>query len=236
MADPAVTIAVIDDEFAMRRLLQTSLEGRGYRILTAVTGAAGLELIAATLPTLIILDLGLPDLDGLEVIRQLRTWTTIPIVILSARHEDLQKVAALDLGADDYLTKPFSMEELLARVRVAVRHRQQIAVPPIRVQTGGLTLDRRNRTVQLNATFIHLTPTEYALVQLFMDNLGRVLTHGAILRQVWGAGYQHDTQLLRGFIAQVRQKVEPQPQRPTYLITEPGIGYRMRDLPPEACS
>jgi two-component system KDP operon response regulator KdpE len=234
MDDAAITIAVIDDEFAMRRLLQTSLEGRGYRIVTATSGAEGLQLIAATLPTLILLDLGLPDLDGLQVIAQLRSWTTIPIVILSARHEEIQKVAALDQGADDYLTKPFSMEELLARVRVAVRHRQQIMVPPIHLQTGAITLDRLNRTVQANGAPVHLTPTEYALVQFLMDNLGRVLTHGAILRAVWGAGYQHDTQLLRGFIAQVRQKLEPLPQRPIYLITEPGIGYRMRDLPSES--
>ncbi len=225
----ATMIAVIDDEYALRNLLETSLSARGYTVLTAATAKLGLEQIAARQPQIIVLDLGLPDQDGLEVIRSVREWATTPIIILSARHEEAAKIAALDLGADDYLTKPFSTDELLARIRVAERHLQQRPANEPLIDVGDLRIDLANRSVKRGAEEIHLTPTEYQLLRLFMLNRGRVLTHATLLREVWGPGYQQDTQLLRGFIAQLRQKIEPQPNRPRFISTEPGIGYRMAD-------
>jgi two-component system, OmpR family, KDP operon response regulator KdpE len=229
MSENPATVLIIDDEFPVRRLLQTSLEGRGYRVVTAATGREGIAAAAEQQPQLILLDLGLPDLDGAAVIGRVREWSATPILILSARHEEQQKVAALDAGADDYLTKPFSTEELLARLRVALRHQQSRALDLPRLQTGQLTIDLQARQVELAGEEIHLTPTEYQLLRLLATNLGRVLTHGAILRAVWGPGYQQDTQLLRGFIAQLRQKIEPHQNNPFYIITEPGIGYRLAD-------
>jgi two-component system KDP operon response regulator KdpE len=229
MSENPATVLIIDDEFPVRRLLQTSLEGRGYRVVTAATGREGIAAAADQRPQLILLDLGLPDLDGAAVIGRVREWSATPILILSARHEEQQKVAALDAGADDYLTKPFSTEELLARLRVALRHQQSRALDLPRLQTGQLTIDLQARQVELAGEEIHLTPTEYQLLRLLATNLGRVLTHGAILRAVWGPGYQQDTQLLRGFIAQLRQKIEPHQNHPFYIITEPGIGYRLAD-------
>jgi len=229
MPNPSPRIVIIEDDYAVRRLLQTSLEGRGYRVTTAATGQTGLTTAAAETPQVILLDLGLPDMDGVTVITQIRAWATIPIVVLSARHEEQQKVAALDAGADDYLTKPFSTEELLARIRVALRHQDRHANAAPCVQTGDLTLDLVARQVRVGATEIRLTPTEYQLLHLFALNRGRVLTHGMLLRAIWGPGYQQDTQLLRGFIAQLRHKIEPDPRRPHYILTEPGIGYRLAD-------
>jgi two-component system, OmpR family, KDP operon response regulator KdpE len=229
MPNPSARIVIIEDDYAVRRLLQTSLEGRGYRVATAATGQHGLTTVATEAPQVILLDLGLPDMDGVTVITQLRTWATTPIVVLSARHEEQQKVAALDAGADDYLTKPFSTEELLARIRVALRHQDHRVDAVSRVQIGDLTLDLVARQVRVGATEIRLTPTEYHLLHLFAINPGRVLTHGMLLRTVWGPGYHQDTQLLRGFIAQLRHKIEPDPRRPHYLLTEPGIGYRLAD-------
>jgi two-component system, OmpR family, KDP operon response regulator KdpE len=229
MADAQPRIVIIEDDYAVRRLLQTSLEGRGYHVATAATGQTGLTTAATVDPQVILLDLGLPDLDGVMVITRLREWAATPIVVLSARHEEQQKVAALDAGADDYLTKPFSTEELLARIRVALRHQDRRAEASPRVQTGALILDLVARQVRLGETEVHLTPTEYQLLRLFAINRGRVLTHGMLLRSIWGPGYQQDTQLLRGFIAQLRHKIEPDPRRPQYIVTEPGIGYRLAD-------
>jgi two-component system, OmpR family, KDP operon response regulator KdpE len=223
------TILIIDDEYPVRRLLQTSLEARHYRVVTAATGEEGLTATAMHRPQLVLLDLGLPDLDGALVIGRLREWTNTPILILSARHEEQQKVAALDAGADDYLTKPFSTNELLARVRVALRHQRAATEQPPCIQTGDLRVDLAARQITLGTTEIHLTPTEYQVLRLFALNMGRVLTHGTILRTIWGPGYHQDTQLLRGFIAQLRQKIEPSSQHPHYIVTEPGIGYRLVD-------
>ncbi|NJO05803.1 MAG: response regulator [Chloroflexaceae bacterium] len=227
----AATVLVIDDEQPIRRLLQTSLEARGYRVQTAATGEAGLVALADQRPDLILLDLGLPDIDGVEVLRRLREWSQVPVIILSARSDEQQKIDALDEGADDYLTKPFSTGELLARLRVAERHAARGKTDETVIRTGVLTIDLVRRTVSRSGQSIHLTPTEYALLRELTQNLGRVLTHSALLRAVWGPGSQQDTQLLRGFMAQVRQKIEPTPNRPAYIVTEPGVGYRMLELP-----
>lgn len=229
MPESTSTIMIIDDEFSVRRLLQTSLEARGYHVVTAATGQEGLNAIVQVRPHVILLDLGLPDMDGVTVIARVRTWAALPIVVLSAHHEEQQKVAALDAGADDYLTKPFSTEELLARIRVALRHQAARSMDTPIVQTGQVVIDLVLRELRVAGAAVHLTPTEYHLLHLLATNLGRVLTHGAILRAVWGPGYQQDTQLLRGFIAQLRHKVEPDPRHPVYILTEPGIGYRLAD-------
>ncbi len=233
MSQLATTVLVIDDETAIRRLLQTSLEARGYRVQTTETGESGLVTLADHPPDLVILDLGLPDIDGLTVLQRLREWSQIPVIVLSVQSDDQQKITALDLGADDYLTKPFSTGELLARLRVAQRHAARGIPSEATIQTGALVIDLAARQVMQTGQIIHLTPTEYQLLRLLARNLGRVLTHSAILREIWGVSYQQDTQLLRGFIAQVRQKIEPTPNRPRYIITEPGVGYRMLEIPPE---
>jgi two-component system KDP operon response regulator KdpE len=231
MMDTRPHILLIEDDAAIRQVLQTSLEGRGYRLRTAPSGQEGLTLVNQVQPALLLLDLGLPDMDGLDVIRQLRQWSTLPIIVLSARDDEAQKVLALDLGADDYVTKPFGMEEVVARIRVALRHAARTSSPSSLLRTGQLELDLTAHRVRLAQCDVHVTPTEYKLLSVLMSNLGRVLTHGLLLRDVWGPGYEAETQLLRGFIAQVRQKIEPQPNQPCYLITEPGIGYRMLEHP-----
>jgi two-component system KDP operon response regulator KdpE len=228
------TVLVIDDELAIRRLLQTSLEARGYRVRSVATGEAGLLAQADQPADLVILDLGLPDFDGLTVLKRLREWSQVPVVVLSARSEEQQKIDALDLGADDYLTKPFSTGELLARLRVAQRHAARAEAPVSLIRTGDLLIDLTRRTVSRAGQPVRLTPTEYTLLRVLAGNMGRVLTHSALLREVWGPGAQHDTQLLRGFIAQLRQKIEPAPAHPHYIITEPGVGYRFIEHPPPA--
>lgn len=231
MEQQKTKVLIIDDELAIQRLLQTSLEARGYRVFTAATGYTGVVAAADHQPDLIILDLGLPDIDGIHVLKELREWSQTPVVVLTVRSDEQQKIDALDLGADDYLTKPFSTGELLARLRVAQRHAERGGNINPMVRTGNLVIDMATRRVSRNDQPIRLTPTEYKLICLLANNLGRVLTHSAILKEVWGAGYQKDTQLLRGFVAQIRQKIEPTPNRPHYIITEPGIGYRMMEHP-----
>lgn len=229
-------VVVIDDELAIRRLLQTSLEARNYRVQSVATGEEGLVAIADHAPSLVILDLSLPDIDGITVLQRLREWTQVPVIVLSARTEEQQKIKALDMGADDYLTKPFSTGELLARLRVALRHAMRTPATEAIIRTGELVIDLTTRQVSRNGQPIHLTPTEYQLLRVLAANLGRVMTHSTILREIWGTGYQQDTQLLRGFIAQLRQKIEPVPNHPHYIITEPGVGYRMIDHPVPAAS
>jgi two-component system KDP operon response regulator KdpE len=229
MPNSSARIVIIEDDAPIRHILQASLEGRGYHVATAATGQDGLTTAAAAAPQVIVLDLGLPDMDGVTVITQIRAWAAIPIVVLSARHEEQQKVAALDAGATDYLTKPFSTKDLLARIRVALRQQNHRATAVSRVQTGALTLDLVTRQVRIGAVEIQLTPTEYQVLHLFALNQGRILTHGMLLRSIWGPGAHQDTHLLRGVIAQVRHKIEPDPRRPHYLLTEPGIGYRLAD-------
>jgi two-component system KDP operon response regulator KdpE len=221
-----VHILVIDDEIQIRRFLRISLEASGYHVLEGVTGSDGITRAAQHRPDILILDLGLPDMNGLEVLRRLREWTATPVIILSVRDDDQGKVAALDAGADDYLTKPFSTDELLARIRVALRHAQPEAQEPI-FRWGDLSVDLSRRLVLLRGEAVKLTPTEYALLRLMIQHAGKVLTHQQILRAVWGTEYVNETHYLRVYFAQLRQKLEDNPALPKMLITEPGVGYRL---------
>lgn len=221
-----VQVLVVDDEAQIRRFLRISLEAGGYHVHEAGTGKEGIFIAAKVRPDLIVLDLGLPDTDGIEVVKQLREWTKTPIIILSVRDADSDKVAALDAGADDYLTKPFSTEELLARLRVALRHAQP--EPDLRVfTTGELQVDLTRRLVTVRGEPVKLTPTEYALLRLMVQHAGRVLTHRQILKEVWGPAYIDESHYLRVYFSQVRQKIEENPALPKYLLTEPGVGYRL---------
>lgn len=218
-------ILIIDDEVQIRRLLDITLSANGYKIAQASTGKEGLALAAAGRPVLIILDLGLPDSDGLDILKKLRDWYDKPILILSVRNSEEDIVKALDNGANDYLTKPFRTGELLARIRVAIRQSQGTTDGPI-MQFGSLKIDSANHTVHKNDELIKLTSTEFSLLALLAKNEGRVLTHQYILKEVWGMGYQEQTQYLRVFMAQLRKKVEDDPAKPKLLNTESGIGYR----------
>lgn len=229
MSDPEVRVLVIDDEAPIRRFLHTALTTHGYRVLETSTGQEGLMRIMEDRPDLIILDLGLPDLDGVDVTRRVREWSQTPIIILSVREEEMQKVAALDAGADDYLTKPFGLSELLARMRVVMRHQVSPAGEPV-VRSGDLTIDLARRLVTVGGDTINLTPTEYALLRALAVQAGRVLTHNQLLRQVWGMGYEDELHMLRVNLSNLRRKIEPDSTRPTYIQTEPGVGYRLRLL------
>ncbi len=231
MSDPH--ILVIDDELALRRLLRSSLTERGYRVTVAATGEEGLDIAACDPPRVVLLDLGLPDVDGLEVCRQLREWSNVPILILSARYDEMEKVRALDLGADDYLTKPFGIHELLARIRVALRRAEGRRAAPSVIAVDELRIDLAHRRVTVRGSDVRLTPTEYTLLTELASNAGRVLTHQWLLEHAWGAGYEDNVQNLHVFISQIRRKIEPQPARPRYILTEPGIGYRFRSPDPQ---
>lgn len=220
-------ILVVDDEAAIRRFLQISLAAQGYTIFEAATGQAAVEMVVAHRPDLLILDLGLPDLDGVEVTKVLRTWTRLPIIILSVRGQEGDKIAALDAGADDYLVKPFGVGELLARIRVALRHNSASSAEPV-FSVGDLRVDLANRQVMERGAAVQLTPTEYDLLRLLVTHAGKVLTHHQILREIWGMGYEAELHMLRVNISNLRRKIEPDPARPRYLITEPGVGYRLR--------
>jgi two-component system, OmpR family, KDP operon response regulator KdpE len=219
------TILIIDDEVQIRRLLEITLSANGYKISEASTGREGIALAASVNPVLIILDLGLPDMDGLEVIRKLREWFQNPVIILSVRSSEEDIIKALDFGANDYLTKPFRTGELLARIRVAIRQGHEISENPC-LTFDSLTVDIANHIVRKNNEPIKLTSTEYSLLALLAKNEGRVLTHQYILKEVWGMGYIEQTQYLRVFVAQLRKKIEDDPAKPKLLITESGIGYR----------
>ena len=227
MAEPALRVLVVDDERPIRRFLHVSLSAHGHKVFEAETGKEGLASAAANRPDVIILDLGLPDLDGLEVTRQLREWTRTPIIVLSVRDREEVKVAALDAGADDYLTKPFSTGELLARIRVAVRHAARPADEPM-ITTGDLIVDVAHRLVTVAGREISLTPIEYLLLKTLALDAGKVLIHRQLLREVWGPGYDQETNLLRVNISKLRHKIESDSARPRYIITEPGVGYRLR--------
>jgi two-component system KDP operon response regulator KdpE len=227
MSESGLRVLVVDDERAIRRFLRASLTAHGYTVFEASTGHEALSAVVGDRPDLIILDLGLPDLSGIEVTRQLREWTQIPIVVLSVREEEATKVEALDVGADDYLTKPFGMAELMARVRVALRHVAQPAGEPVFV-VGDLRMDRARRQVSMAESEIVLTPTEYELLRVLVQHAGKVLTHRQLLRQVWGSGYELETHLLQVNVSNLRRKIEPNPSRPSYIITEVGVGYRLR--------
>jgi two-component system, OmpR family, KDP operon response regulator KdpE len=219
------TILIIDDEAPIRRLLDITLSANGYKISEASTGKEGLALAASVQPVLLILDLGLPDVDGIDILKKLREWYQKPIIILSARNSEEDIVKALDNGANDYLTKPFRTGELLARLRVAVRQSQGIPDNPCLI-FGTLSIDLANHTARKNDEIIKLTATEFSLLALLAKNEGRVLTHQYILKEVWGMSYIEQTQYLRVFIAQLRKKVEDDPAKPKLLNTESGIGYR----------
>ena len=218
-------ILIIDDELQIRRLLEITLSANGYKISEAATGKEGMSMAATGQPVLIILDLGLPDTDGLDVLKKLREWYLKPIIILSVRSSEEDIVKALDNGANDYLTKPFRTGELLARIRVAIRQSQGTSENPV-LNFGSLTIDLANHTARKGKELIKLTSTEFSLLALLAKNEGRVLTHQYILKEVWGMGYIEQTQYLRVFIAQLRKKVEDEPGKPTLLDTESGICYR----------
>lgn len=226
-------VLVVDDEQAMRRFLRTSLASNGYRIVETETGEEAITQAAAYNPDLVLLDLGLPDVDGLAVIRRVREWSKVPVVVISARDREQDKIDALDLGADDYVTKPFGTGELLARIRVALRHAGDVAGPnePSLV-VGELRLDVEARRVFVKDREVHLTPIEYKLFSVLMKNAGKVLTHRQLLKDVWGPTHVDQTQYLRVYMVQLRHKLEEQPARPKYLVTEPGVGYRLRDEQP----
>jgi two-component system KDP operon response regulator KdpE len=228
MSEQAIRVLVVDDDRAIRRLLRTSLGAHGYQVFEATSGQEALDGVIAHRPDLIILDLGLPDLDGVEVIRQLREWSQIPIVVLSVREHEHDKIKALDAGADDYLTKPFGAGELLARLRVALRHQQTQPNEAAIFLLGNLAVDLARRVVKVHDEDVQLTPNEYALLRVFIQNAGKVLTHHQLLREVWGPGYEHEKHLLRVNISNLRGKLEEEPARPRYIITEPGVGYRLR--------
>ncbi len=219
------TILIVDDETQIRRLLEITLSASGYKTIEASTGKEGLLMVASYQPSLIILDLGLPDIDGIDVLKNLREWFYKPIIILSVRNSEEDIVHALDKGANDYLTKPFRTGELLARIRASLRQGQTANDTPI-FQIGDLSVDVANHIAKKKDELLDLTPTEFSLLSLFVKNQGCVLTHQYILKEVWGYGYVEQTQYLRVFVAQLRKKIEDNPTKPTLLVTESGIGYR----------
>ncbi len=222
-------VLVVDDELQIRRFLKISLEANGYRVHEVDNGTEAITKAATLRPDFIILDVGLPDIDGLEVLRRLREWSKTPVIMLSVRDTDRDKIAALDAGADDYLTKPFSVEELMARLRVAQRHVQPS--PDVAIFTcGDVQVDLARRIVTRKGEPVKLTPTEYALLRLLIQHTGKVLTHRQILREVWGPEYENETHYLRVYFAQLRQKLEDDPTLPKIVLTEPGVGYRLADL------
>lgn len=226
MTEKGLRVLVIDDEPQIRKLLKVSLAAHGYDIHEAVTGADAVIQVANIKPDLVILDLGLPDMDGKEVMRRLREWSDVPVLVLTARDQEKEKIDALDAGADDYITKPFSIGELLARMRVSVRRSAHTGDEPI-IQCGDLSIDLAQRRVTVGAQEIKLTPTEYDILKILAQNAGKVLTHHQLLKAVWGDIYSEDTHYIRVYIGQIRRKIEPNPTQPKYIITESGVGYRL---------
>jgi two-component system KDP operon response regulator KdpE len=231
MTETKARVLVVEDESQMRTFVRLALGAHGYRVIEAQTGREGLAQAAAYTPELVLLDLGLPDFDGLEVTKRLREWYAAPIIIISARGQEAQKVEALDAGADDYLTKPFGTAELMARIRVALRHASQSTQDPLSsvMTIGNLRIDFGKRLVTRGETEVHLTPIEYKLLVTLAKHAGKVLTHKQLLDQVWGPGHAHQMQYLRVYMVQLRQKLEENPARPRFLRTEAGVGYRLRD-------
>jgi two-component system, OmpR family, KDP operon response regulator KdpE len=219
-------VLVVDDEIAIQRFLRVALNGQGFIVSEAATGNEALQVITLNRPDLVILDLGLPDMDGVEVTRRVREWSTVPIIILSVREQEDDKIAALDAGADDYLTKPFGMGELLARIRTVMR-RQTTGISEPVLSAGSLVVDLANHLVTMAGEEVQLTPTEYDILRALVKNAGKMLTNRQLLRQVWGEGY-NDLHILRVNISNLRHKLEPDPSRPTYIHTEPGVGYRLK--------
>ena len=219
-------LLLIDDEAPFVRALGVSLRALGYEVDAAATGAAGLAKAATSSPDIIVLDLGLPDMDGLEVLQGLRAWTTVPVIVLSARHQDAAKVAALDGGADDYVTKPFSMSELLARIRAALRRRSTAAAEDVAIETDDFRVDLAAKQVTIGGEAVRLTPTEWNVLEVLVRNQGKLVSQRQLLQEVWGPGYGTETEYLRVYRAALRRKLEPVPSQPRPFITEPGMGYR----------
>ncbi|MFF5990138.1 response regulator [Prauserella flavalba] len=220
-------VLVVDDDPQIARALRINLSARGYEVVTAHDGTAALKAVAETRPDVVVLDLGLPDLDGVEVIEGLRGWTQVPIIVLSARDDSTDKVQALDAGADDYVTKPFGMDELLARLRAAVRRSGlSVADADAQVETASFTIDLAAKKVRRDGAEVHLTKTEWRLMELLVRNRGRLVTQKQLLHEVWGPTYDTESHYLRVYVAQLRRKLEPEPSRPRHLLTEPGMGYR----------
>ncbi len=229
MDDTNQVVLIIEDELPIRRFLRATLASHGFQIAEATSGQAGLKQAIDQPPHLVLLDLGLPDIDGLEVTRRLREWSQVPIIVLSARNQEHDKIAALDAGADDYLTKPFGVGELMARIRVACRHAEQAGRPddPL-FTTGELRVDRARRQVFVAGAEVHLTPIEYQILATLVRHAGKVVTQRQLLREVWGAAYEQEAQYLRTYMTHLRHKLEADPAHPRYLLTEIGVGYRLR--------
>ena len=232
MVEPPPAILVIEDEPPLKKFFRLTLESQAYKVIEASCGEEGLKQAATATPDVILLDLGLPDMDGLEVTKQLRGWSTTPIIIVSARGSEKDKVEALDAGADDYLSKPFGVGELLARLRVTLRRvaavRSDTGDPVFEV--GGFRIDLLRRDVTVDGTAVHLTPIEFKLLSILVKNAGKVMTHHQLLSEVWGPGSINESHYVRVYVNQLRQKLEADATRPKYLLTEPGIGYRFRDI------
>jgi two-component system, OmpR family, KDP operon response regulator KdpE len=227
MPDPVVVL--IEDEPQIRRFLRATLTGQGYRLFEATTGADGVVEVSSRQPDVVIVDLGLPDMDGLDVIRRVREWTDVPIIVLSARGQERDKVGALDVGADDYVSKPFGAGELLARIRVALRHRVSASHEGDEAvfKVGELQVDLVRRHVSMGDKEVHLTPIEYKLLTTLVRHAGKVVTHAHLLREVWGPAHTEQAHYARVYMAHLRHKLEAEPARPRYLLTEPGVGYRL---------
>jgi len=225
------TILIVEDDPQIRNFIKYTIEKEGYKLFSAANAQNALNIIITEKIDLIILDLGLPDFDGTEVIRKVREWSETPIIVVSARDQDKEKVLALDTGADDYITKPFSASELLARIRVAIRHLYNKGIKTVQTcfSVGELTIDSESRIVSIGLEEIHLTPNEYNLLTILSRNAGKVITTGSILKEIWGVNYGSDTQALRALMAGLRRKIEKIPAKPRYIITEIGVGYRLVD-------
>jgi two-component system KDP operon response regulator KdpE len=219
-------VLVVDDERPIRQFLQASLSGQ-YQVMEAANGEEALRAVVSEKPELVILDLGLPDIDGVDVTRRLREWTQVPIIIVSVREQEAEKIRALDAGADDYLTKPFGAAELMARIRVALRRAPQTEAE-VAFSSGDLVVDLARRLVSIDGTETYLTPTEYDVLRMLIQHAGKVVTHGQILRTVWGPAYGNEIHLLRVNVSTLRHKIEKDPAKPRHVITEPGVGYRLR--------
>ena len=228
LSELPLKILIVDDERPIRRFLNASL-GNRYTILEAENGEGAIQSAAVNHPDLIILDLGLPDIDGTEVTRRIREWTDVPVIVISVRDSGQDKVAALDAGADDYLTKPFGTSELLARIRVALRHSNKPETESAIYQNDGLTVDFLKREVRVSEQAKTLTPTEYNILKILVNHAGKVLTHQHLIKEVWGGNYEIDSHLLRVNISNLRHKIESNPVKPRYIVTEPGIGYRLKE-------
>jgi two-component system KDP operon response regulator KdpE len=228
MTEIKARILVVDDEPQIRKFLRLGLEGHGYAVLEAATAEAALRLAVAGQPELVVLDLGLPDREGFEVLEALREWSRVPVFVLSVRNREGEKVRAFELGADDYVVKPFGMPELLARIKAALRRKVEGEAPEPVFQVGALEVDLGRRIVRVDKAEVRLSPKQYRLLQILVSNAGKVVTHRQLLNEVWGAAHRDDIQYLRVFVRKLRSRIEADPARPRYLLTELGVGYRLR--------